>query len=159
MEAIISCARNALSCRGAIMYCTTFPCHNCAKHIVAAGIEQVFFIEPYPKSKAAEFHSDSIKVEPQSVRDRTRDSAETPDDSKAVVDFRPFIGVGPRQFFDLFSMILSSGYPLKRKDMTGHVIQWTPDNASVRVKMYPLSYLELEAVAFTRLEEFLSKSQ
>lgn len=159
MEAIISCARNALSCRGATMYCTTFPCHNCAKHIIAAGIERVFFIEPYPKSKAAEYHSDSIKVEPQSIRDRKRDSAETPEESKIVVDFRPFIGVGPRQFFDLFSMTLSSGYLLTRKDSTGYVAQWTPDHASVRVQMYPLSYLELEAVALSRLEKFLTKPQ
>ncbi|MDN3612645.1 hypothetical protein QWZ16_23945 [Vibrio ostreicida] len=26
-----------------------FPCHNCAKHIVASGIKRVVYVEPYPK--------------------------------------------------------------------------------------------------------------
>jgi deoxycytidylate deaminase len=38
MEALLCCARNHLSTRGGVLFCTTFPCHNCAKHIVAAGI-------------------------------------------------------------------------------------------------------------------------
>jgi deoxycytidylate deaminase len=158
MEAIISCARNAVSCRDATMYCTTFPCHNCAKHIIAAGVKNVVFIEPYRKSKAAEFHSDSIRVEPQSVRDRITEAAEAPDSSKPLVDFRPFIGVGPRQFFDLFSMRLSSGYPLVRKKSSGQVVQWTREKASLRLKMYPLAYLDLEAVAFSQLEQFMNQS-
>ncbi|MBU2512791.1 cytidine deaminase [bacterium] len=33
MEAILACARNNISTMGAAIYCTTFPCHNCAKHI------------------------------------------------------------------------------------------------------------------------------
>ena len=49
MEALLSCARSGVSPRGGVLYCTTFPCHNCAKHIVAAGIERVFYVEPYPK--------------------------------------------------------------------------------------------------------------
>jgi deoxycytidylate deaminase len=34
-----------------------------AKHIVAAGIARVVFLEPYPKSLASDLHSDSIEVE------------------------------------------------------------------------------------------------
>lgn len=60
MEALLFCARNTLSVRGATLYTTTFPCHNCAKHIIAAGIRKVVYVEPYPKSKAFEFHDDSI---------------------------------------------------------------------------------------------------
>lgn len=52
MEALLSCARSNVSAHGATLYCTTFPCHNCAKHVVAAGITRVVYIEPYPKSKA-----------------------------------------------------------------------------------------------------------
>lgn len=40
MEAILACARNNISSTDAVMYATTFPCHNCAKHIVAAGIKK-----------------------------------------------------------------------------------------------------------------------
>ena len=63
MEALLSCARSGVSPRGGVLYCTTFPCHNCAKHIVAAGIERVFYVEPYPKSLAAELHRDAIAVD------------------------------------------------------------------------------------------------
>ena len=42
------------------MYATTFPCHHCARHIVAAGIDKVVYIEPYSKSLAFELHHDAI---------------------------------------------------------------------------------------------------
>jgi deoxycytidylate deaminase len=89
MDALLSCSRRGMSCKGATLYVTTFPCHNCAKHIIAAGIEEVVYVEPYPKSKALEFHPDAITVSQS-------------EDGK--VKLRPFIGVGPRRFFDLFSM-------------------------------------------------------
>lgn len=60
MDAILSCARLELNTYRTTLYCTTFPCHNCAKHIVASGIKRVVYVEPYPKSKALNFHSDSI---------------------------------------------------------------------------------------------------
>jgi deoxycytidylate deaminase len=53
MEAILSCGRVGVSARGGTLYSTTFPCHNCAKHILDAGIERVVYVEPYPKSKTA----------------------------------------------------------------------------------------------------------
>lgn len=37
--------------KGASLYCTTYPCHSCARHIVLAGITTVYYIEPYPKSE------------------------------------------------------------------------------------------------------------
>ncbi len=133
MEALLSLARNNVSSRGATLYCTTFPCHNCAKHIVAAGIVRVVYIEPYPKSKAAEFHSDSIRLGFS--------------DDDGTVHFEPFVGVGPRRFFDLFSMRLGSGYPLKRKDDEGQVLQWKQETSRLRIQMLPCSYVELELVA------------
>lgn len=51
MEAILNIARsgkNATS--GTVMYTTTYPCHNCARHIIAAGITRVVYIEPYEKA-------------------------------------------------------------------------------------------------------------
>ncbi len=139
MEALLSLARNNVSSRGATLYCTTFPCHNCAKHIVAAGIKRVIYIEPYPKSKAAEFHSDSIHLG-FSVADDT-------------VQFEPFVGVGPRRFFDLFSMRLGSGYPLKRKDNEGQVVQWKLEASRLRIQMLPCSYVELELIASSMFNE------
>ncbi|MBC8873617.1 MAG: dCMP deaminase family protein [Planctomycetes bacterium] len=145
MEALMSCARNHISARGATLYCTTFPCHNCAKHIVAAGIKRVVYIEPYPKSKAVEFHSDSISLGFSGSED--------------TVHFEPFVGVGPRRFFDLFSMRLGSGYPLKRKDETGHTIEWKPEDSRLRIQMLPCSYIELELVASSMFNEFRKQKE
>jgi deoxycytidylate deaminase len=139
MEALLSCARAQISTTGGTVYTTTFPCHNCAKHIVAAGIERVVFIEPYQKSKAAEFHTDSIEV-------GFVDPAEEREDRK-MVRFEPFVGVGPRRFFDLFSVRLGSGYPLKRKDADGNALEWKPEHGRLRLQMLPVSYLDLELVA------------
>lgn len=147
MEAILSCARNGLSTVGASLYCTTFPCHNCAKHIVAAGMVRVVYVEPYPKSKALEFHSDSICTDEPKVSDKR-------------VRFEPFVGIGPRRFFDLFSMHLGSSYPLERKDpVTGKRREWSIERAELRIQMKAASYLELEAEACSRFGEITGRPE
>jgi deoxycytidylate deaminase len=52
MSAILDAQRKGLSVIGATLYCTTFPCHLCARLIIGAGIARVVYIEPYPKSKS-----------------------------------------------------------------------------------------------------------
>ncbi|QDV34971.1 anti-phage dCTP deaminase [Tautonia plasticadhaerens] len=146
MEAMLSCARNNISCRDATLYGTTFPCHNCAKHIIAAGIKRVVYVEPYPKSKAVDFHRDSLVL---GFSEREQ-----------AVRFEPFVGVGPRRFFDLFSMGLSSGYPVVRKDKrTGKVIDWKPETARLRLQLMPLSYLQLETLAGSLFTDFLIEKE
>ena len=145
MEALLCCSRNHVSARRATLYCTTFSCHNCAKHIIAAGVIKVVYIEPYPKSKAVEFHSDSISL------GFTK--------QESTVQFEPFVGVGPRRFFDLFSMQLGSGYSLERKKSTGQVVQWEPENAELRIPMIPISYLGLELLASSMFEKFIEKAR
>jgi cytidine deaminase len=54
MAAIVDAARRGVALAGRILYATTFPCHECARHIVAAGIRKVVYIEPYPKSLVPE---------------------------------------------------------------------------------------------------------
>ncbi len=95
MEALLCCARNNISCRGATLYATTFPCHNCAKHIIAAGIKRVVYIEPYPKSKALKFYKAEI-------------SDNIADSSKVV--FEHFTGVGPQKYIDLFVVSSTKWY-------------------------------------------------
>jgi hypothetical protein len=97
-------------------------------------------VEPYPKSKAAEFHSDSISL-------GFLEKAKT-------VHFEPFVGVGPRRFFDLFSMRLGSGYPLIRKDEEGQIVEWKPETAKLRIQMLPCSYIELEVLASSMFNSF-----
>ncbi len=41
MHAMLDAARRGVSTQGSTLFSTAFPCHNCAKHIVAAGIEEV----------------------------------------------------------------------------------------------------------------------
>src|SRR5439155_12870624 len=60
MAALTDAAKRGTSVRGCVLYCTTFPCHECARLIVSAGIARVVYIEPYPKSKVAELYEDSI---------------------------------------------------------------------------------------------------
>jgi deoxycytidylate deaminase len=140
MEALLSCARNGLSTRGTTMYCTTFPCHNCAKHIIAAGVERVVYVEPYPKSKALAFHDDASYL---GFFDRT----------KKGVAFEPFFGVGPRRFFDLFSMNQGAGYALRRKDRDGgNAVAWREEDGVLRTAMVPWSYYQREELAARSLE-------
>jgi deoxycytidylate deaminase len=67
MNAVVDAARLGRSVKGATLYVTTFPCHNCAKHIIAAGILKVVFIEPYPKSRTELLYGDAIASTPTEV--------------------------------------------------------------------------------------------
>jgi len=143
MEALLSCTRTGIPTSGASLYCTTFPCHNCAKHIIDAGIKRVVYVEPYPKSRALEFHSESVHLKTQ-LEEKVDDS---------LVVFEPFIGVGPRRFLDLFSMNLGSGSKLKRKSKQGSTVEWSRANAAVRTPLIPCSYFDIERGAIDLWED------
>jgi cytidine deaminase len=89
MAAISQAAKLGISVHGARLFCTTFPCHICARHIIASGIDEVIFIEPYEKSRVQELYSDSIAIEP------THQSVDQ-------VSFRAFVGVAPRRYMEFF---------------------------------------------------------
>ena len=133
MEALLMCARNNISCAGAALYATTFPCHNCAKHIIAAGIVSVTYIEPYPKSKALEFYRNEI----------TEKSYE----ASTKVLFKPFVGIGPHRYIDLFSVSSSMWGERLRKDVDGKAIVWQRETANLRTPMQTVSYIEAEKFA------------
>jgi len=140
MAALMSCARSGVSSVGGTLYCTTFPCHNCAKHIVAAGIHTVVYVEPYPKSKAKDLHSDSISLPDE--------DAGKPEERK--VKFRAFEGIGPRRFVDLFSLTLGSGRPLRRKQKDADGVRFTWRRGEGSIPRLPLdfrSYLQREDAA------------
>jgi deoxycytidylate deaminase len=109
MEAIVSVARGGKSgIVGAMMYVTTFPCHSCARHIVASGIERVIFIEPYSKSLALELHSDAVSQV---------------DDNSGRVLFLQYEGVAPKNVVRLFK----NG--IERKSAAGKLVQIPPTEA------------------------------
>ena len=136
MSAITDAARKGVSISGATLYSTTFPCHLCAKHIVAAGIQRVVSIEPYPKSYAEALHSDSIEVDGDG-KDRR-------------VSFQRFLGISPFRYRELFE----KG---KRKYSTGEAQRW---NRGVRKPMidviYP-SYFQAETHVVSLLEPRLAE--
>ena len=95
MAALMSAVRSGAISSGTSLYVTTYPCHNCARHLVAAGVSHVYFIEPYVKSLAYELHSDSIETEPPLTT-----VAQSGQTKMSVV---PFTGVGPRMYEDFFT--------------------------------------------------------
>ena len=141
MDAILASARSGVSPKGMTLYTTAFPCHNCTRHIIAAGIRRVFYIEPYAKSRAEELHEDAIVVEEKSQQ-RRRFPLKLP--------FTHFVGIGPRRYFDLFSLSLSSGHELQRK-IDSRTIKIVRDDAWTRVPMSPYSYIIREALAIRQL--------
>lgn len=89
MTAIIDAARRGVAVDGHSLYVTTFPCHNCAKHIIATGIRRVVYLEPYPKSRARTLYGEEI------IHGKEIDGK---------VCFFAYTGIAPRQYQQLFSM-------------------------------------------------------
>jgi len=136
MSAITDAARLGKPLAGSVLFCTTFPCHMCAKHIVSSGIRRVTFLEPYPKSHAKDLHGDSI----------TFSAAE----AEHKVLFEPFIGISPRRYRDIFEK-------KKRKDKDGKAMIWSKGKPVPRIEDMSSAYIENEEPAmsliWSKLEE------
>jgi len=131
MDALMSLTRsNRAIEEGSILYTTTYPCHNCARHIIASGIEKVIYIEPYEKSLAIKLHDDAL--------------CHSTGENK--VHLIPFQGVSPRRY----QIFFSNTSPKKAED--GRVI------ISDKHKQYPLddefvdSYIEQETIVSVSIE-------
>lgn len=95
MDAIISVARKGIrGLVGATLYTTTFPCHSCARHIVASGVTKVIYVQPYERSLAISLHGDSITLESEGA-------PRTPGDRQKM-EFVHFEGVAPRRYISMF---------------------------------------------------------
>jgi cytidine deaminase len=131
MSAISDAARHGLSVKDATLYCTTFPCHICAKHIIAVGILKVVYIEPYPKSYAEELHADAIHIEG--------------DGKDGKVGFCRFIGISPFRYRDFFE----KG---KRKYFGGSAQKWNRDEMKPMIEVLFPSYSKSETYVVKLLE-------
>lgn len=142
MSTICDASRKGVPVEGATMYCTTFPCHICAKHIVAAGIDRVVYLEPYPKSYASDLHRDSIVVDPDGLTDK--------------VSFEAFIGVAPFRYRDLFE----KG---RRKYSGGFAQKWNKGIRQPMIELYYPSYFKAEThvvgMKKKKLEEIISERE
>ncbi len=139
MAAIMDAAKRGIAVEGCTLYTTTFPCHNCAKHIVASGVRRVVYVEPYPKSFTKKLYSDSIWLD---------GSGEAHSEGRTV-RFEPFVGISFRQYFSLFSM---SGIDRKAN---GTIAPWLPNLAALRYHEHPSAYLARERDAMAEFGALL----
>lgn len=118
MSALLDADRRGVAVQGATLHTTTFPCHNCARHIVGAGIDRVVFIEPYTKSRAEQLHADSIAIA------RAKGI-------EGKVNFVPFVGVAPGRYGEMFDAPAREqlGH-LARKDDAGRKQKFDKKQAS-----------------------------
>lgn len=93
MAAIIDAAKRGYKICNATMYVNTHPCHLCMKHIIAAGINNVIYITPYPKNKVFEMFNDFITYD---------------EPSKNKLTISPFVGVSPLRYFYVFDIRFKS---------------------------------------------------
>jgi deoxycytidylate deaminase len=128
MGTICDAARAGVSLRGATLFVTTFPCHNCTKHIISAGIRRVIFMEPYPKSRAKELHKNEIEIERPST---------------TKVSFMPFIGISPYRYRDIFQK--------KVRKTNGKANKWYRGEPRPMIDVLAPTYTELEQFAVANL--------
>lgn len=132
MDAITFVARtNKHGLHGGTLYSTTYPCHSCARHIVASGIYKVLYIEPYPKSLAIDLHSDAVST----------------NESKfgTLVVFLQYTGIAPKNILKLFHSGLS------RKDPMGKVINVEQKTAMPVVEVPLDDYTKHEEIIATEV--------
>lgn len=131
MHAILGASRVAGErILGGKIFVTTYPCHSCARHIIASGISEVYFIEPYRKSLALKLHSDAM----------TESVIETDEKVKLI----QFDGVAPTRFLELFE----SG---SRKSKAG-VLELATEGAAMPVDSVSLKAIpKLEQVVIAEV--------
>jgi deoxycytidylate deaminase len=123
-------ARQGKAIKGGILFVTTFPCHNCTKHIIASGISSVFYLEPYPKSRAKQLHSNEIEIERK---------------SENKVSFLPFLGISPYRYRDIFEKS-------SRKDGATARTWYSRDNKPRPLIPQTLpTYIELESIEIDKM--------
>ncbi|MFG3871498.1 anti-phage dCTP deaminase [Escherichia coli] len=132
MHAILGASRVAGErILGGKIFVTTYPCHSCARHIIASGISEVYFIEPYRKSLALKLYSDAM----------TESVIETDEKVKLI----QFDGVAPTRFLELFE----SG---SRKSKAG-VLELATEGAAMPVDSVSLKAIpKLEQVVIAEVD-------
>src|SRR6185312_9850533 len=134
MSALSDAARKGIAVEGGILYSTAFPCHLCAKLIVAAGISKVVYLEPYPKSYASDLHGDAIIVDSGAA--------------DAKVAFDAFLGVSPFRYRDLFEK-------RRRKNAAGTAERWSSGRRGPVISVLYPSYFQAEAYVVSSLRDIV----
>lgn len=116
---------------GGKLFCTTYPCHNCARHLVVAGIKEIYYIEPYIKSLSIPLHNDTL----------TEDEDEK-EEGKKKVKLLMYDGVAPRRYLEFFLM------SRPRKDQDGKLLTEFSEffNPKAQLSLQALPTLEQQAI-------------
>lgn len=112
------------------LFVTTYPCHSCARHIIAAGISEIYYIEPYRKSLAIKLHGDAIS-ESETEKDKVR--------------LLLFDGVAPGRYLDLFKVRPDS----RKKD--GMLIKVPLKASTPRLEKSMQAFHQLESMVIRSL--------
>lgn len=135
MHAIITAGKNnGDRIAGGKLFCTTYPCHSCARHIIAAGIREVYYIEPYPKSLAIRLHGDAI-TENESANEKVR--------------ILPYEGVSPSRYYSLFQMKPDS----RKIKTTGKVKEFKRTSAEPKISKTLEALTTLESLVVRGLRD------
>lgn len=137
MHAILNAGKTAgMRLAGSKLYVTTYPCHSCARHIIAAGVKEVYYIEPYRKSLAVKLHGDAISEQ------------ETDNDKVRILAYD---GVAPARYLALFKV------PQNSRKGDGKMIVISLKDASPRLakSMEALPALEGLVVASLHKKDLL----
>lgn len=123
------------------LFVTTYPCHHCARHILLAGIKEIYYIEPYAKSLCLSLHEDSF----------TESEEDVLTEGKGKVKLLLYDGVAPRSYLDLFTM---SSRTARKETANGIKISNKLNSYSPRkrITLQALSTLEEQSV-FTLQEK------
>lgn len=129
MAVICTAARRGIALAGATLFTTTYPCHECARLIIGAGIRRVVYVDPYPKSLVPRMYGTEVD----------EDGA-----TGVKVAFVAFAGIAPRLFPTVFAMTGRD-----RDPRSGDYEQWDPSVApprlvSAEVLRYPIQVAEDE---------------
>ncbi|MDO9455265.1 deaminase [Nocardioides sp.] len=131
MAAICTAARRGTPIGGSDLFTTTYPCHECARLIIGAGIRRVVFIDPYPKSQVSTLFEGQV-------------SAEISEPGPNNVPFVPFEGVAPVLFPHVFAM-----HSRERSD-DGTFEAWVPETLAERQEVPELALEEMALKGFQK---------
>ncbi len=129
---------------GGKLFCTTYPCHNCARHLVVAGIKEIYYIEPYIKSLSIPLHNDTL----------TEDEEEK-EEGKKKVKLLMYDGVAPRRYLEFFLM------SRPRKDNSGKMITEFGEffNPKAQLSLQALPALEQQAIHSLKEKGYFTNEQ
>lgn len=128
MNVVTDAARLGKPLKDSILFVTTFPCHNCTKHLLASGIRRVIFMEPYPKSRAKQLHDNEIELEKP---------------SETKLSFVPFLGISPFRYRDIFEK--------SSRKANGKAKRWIEDVPKPMLDVSGPTYIDNERFEVSKL--------